>query len=211
MLIVGGAGAMGTWFRGFLELAGHMVHVADPSLGSLPEPRPHGRFARLDEIGDLDRYAAIWVAVPLNRTAAVLEELITLRPKGAIVEVASIKAPLLGALARARDEGVKVFALHPMFGPGKSFYESLTFVLAAQGDLAEDKRLLAPLLTHPYTHLVAVPFVGGVNANAAEPTGGHCGQGESGPARRRPTQGRCPTAVTRVRLFCDDPLSPSAP
>jgi chorismate mutase/prephenate dehydrogenase len=158
MLIVGGAGAMGTWFRGFLELAGHTVDISDPSLGSLPGPHPPGRFARLDEIADLDRYAAIWVAVPLHRTASVLEELITRRPKGAIVEVASIKAPLLGALARARDEGVKVFALHPMFGPGKSFYETLTFVLAAQGDPAEDKRLLAPLLTHPYTRLVAVPF-----------------------------------------------------
>jgi chorismate mutase/prephenate dehydrogenase len=158
MLIVGGAGGMGTWFRGFLELAGHAVDVSDPALASLPTPRPHGRFGGLGEIEDLDRYAAIWVSVPLNRTAAVLEELITRRPRGPIVEVASIKAPLLGALARARDEGVRVFALHPMFGPSKSFYETLTFVVAAQGDPAEEKRLLTPLLTHPYTRLVAVPF-----------------------------------------------------
>jgi chorismate mutase / prephenate dehydrogenase len=158
MLIVGGAGGMGGWFRGFLELAGHTVDISDPALGSLPEPRPHGRHARLEEIESLDRYAAIWVSVPLNRTAAVLEDLISRRPRCPIIEVASIKAPLLGALARARDEGVRVFALHPMFGPSKSFYETLTYVLAAQGDPAEEKRLLAPLLTHPYTRLVSVPF-----------------------------------------------------
>lgn len=158
MLIVGGAGGMGGWFRGFLELAGHSVDISDPALGNLPTPRPHGRFGSLDEVGDLDRYAAIWVSVPLNRTGAVLEDLISRRPRGPIVEVASVKAPLLGALARARDEGVKVFALHPMFGPSKSFYEALTFVVAAQGDPAEEKRQLAPLLTHPYTHLVSVPF-----------------------------------------------------
>lgn len=158
MLIVGGAGGMGSWFRGFLELAGHTVDISDPALGNLPTPRPPSRFGGLDEVGDLNRYAAIWVAVPLNRTGAVLEDLISRRPRGPIVEVASIKAPLLGALARARDEGVKVFALHPMFGPSKSFYEALTFVVAAQGDPAEEKRQLAPLLTHPYTHLVSVPF-----------------------------------------------------
>lgn len=158
MLIVGGAGGMGGWFRGFLELAGHTVDISDPALASLPEPRPPGRHARLEDVEKLDLYSAIWVAVPLNRTAAVLEELISRRPGCPIVEVASIKAPLLGALARARDEGVKIFTLHPMFGPSKSFYEKLTFVLAAQGDPAEEKRLLSPLLAHPYTHLVSVAF-----------------------------------------------------
>ena len=39
MLIVGGAGGMGGWFRGFLELAGHSIDFADPTLGALP-PSP---------------------------------------------------------------------------------------------------------------------------------------------------------------------------
>src|SRR6185295_1011233 len=33
VLIVGGAGGMGTWLRGFLELVGHSVEVVDPALG----------------------------------------------------------------------------------------------------------------------------------------------------------------------------------
>src|SRR5436305_842200 len=61
-------------------------------------------------------------------------------------------------LERARELGVKVYTLHPMFGPGKSYYETLTFVLATQGDPAEEKREIAAFLTHPYTRLVAVPF-----------------------------------------------------
>ena len=158
MLIVGGSGGMGTWFRGFLELAGHAVDISDPALSGLPAPRPQGRFGGLSEIEDLDRYTAIWVAAPLNRMAAVLEELIARRPRAPIVEVASIKTPLLGALAHARDEGLRVFSIHPMFGPSKSVYETLTFVLAAQTDPIEEKRQLAPLLAHPYTRIVAVPF-----------------------------------------------------
>jgi chorismate mutase/prephenate dehydrogenase len=159
MLIVGGAGGMGNWLRGFLELGGHAVELVDPAFGTLPDSP--GRFGRLAEVADLDRYAAVWVAVPLQRTAAVVEELIERGPRATratVIEVASIKAPLAGALARARERGVRTHALHPMFGPGKSFYEPLTFVLAAQEEPAEERRRLEPLLRHPYTRLVAVPF-----------------------------------------------------
>ncbi|HEX6903470.1 MAG TPA: chorismate mutase [Thermoanaerobaculia bacterium] len=156
VLIVGGAGGMGQWFRGFLELAGHSVDLSDPALGNLPEAP--GRFGSLDEIADLDVYAAILVSAPLGRTAQVLGQVVERRPQGMVVEIASIKDPLTPVLARARELGVRAFALHPMFGPGKSYYEPLTFVLGTQRDAATEKRELAPLLAHPYTKLVAVPF-----------------------------------------------------
>ncbi|HYX23862.1 MAG TPA: chorismate mutase [Thermoanaerobaculia bacterium] len=156
VLIVGGAGGMGNWFRGFLELAGHGVDLADPSLTSLPASA--GRYSRLAEVPDLDVYMAVLVAVPLSRTPQVLEEVVARSPRGLVVEIASIKDPLSGVIARARERGVKAHALHPMFGPGKSFYEPLTFVLAACGDPAAEKHDLSPLLSHPYTRLVAVPF-----------------------------------------------------
>jgi chorismate mutase / prephenate dehydrogenase len=156
ILVIGGAGGMGTWLRDFFELVGHAVEVVDPSLGSLP--RAPGRHASLAEIETLDGYSAILISVPLARTAAVLEEVATRRPRGVVVEIASIKAPLAEPLARAREDGVRALALHPMFGPGKSLYEPLTFVLAAQGDPAAERRWLEPLLAHPYTHLVTVPF-----------------------------------------------------
>lgn len=156
VLIVGGAGGMGTWFRGFLELVGHSVDLADPALAHLP--RKSGHFAGLSEIEDLDAYASILVAVPLGLTPRVLAEVVERAPKGLVVEVASIKDPLSAPLEQARERGVRALALHPMFGPGKSFYEPLTFVLAAQGELTEEKQEIAPLLAHPYTRLVAVPF-----------------------------------------------------
>lgn len=156
VLVIGGAGGMGSWFRSFLELAGHTLHLVDPALAGLP-PSP-GRFARLAEVADLDRYLAILLSVPLAQTPAVLDELIERRPRPLVVEIASIKSHLAEPLARARAAGVRVLALHPMFGPGKSPYEPLTFVLAAQGEPGAEKALLAPLLSHPYTRLMAVPF-----------------------------------------------------
>jgi chorismate mutase/prephenate dehydrogenase len=156
VLLLGGAGGMGSWLRGFFEVIGHSVDIVDPAVGHLP-PAPH-RFGKLDEVPDLDRYATIVVAVPLDRTAETIERLTERTPRGLVVEISSIKAPSTAALGRARERGVRVVALHPMFGPGKSYYEPLTFVLAAQGEAADEKAALAPLLAHPYTRMVAVAF-----------------------------------------------------
>ncbi|HYG60935.1 MAG TPA: chorismate mutase [Thermoanaerobaculia bacterium] len=156
VLIVGGAGGMGTWFRAFLELEGHNVEVADPALATLPATP--GRFGGLSLVEDLDRYAAILVAVPLDRTGEVVQQVVERSPRGLVLEVASIQTPVKEALLLARQRGVRALALHPMFGPGKSLYEPLTFVLATLGDPQEEKHWLGELLSHPYTRLVTVPF-----------------------------------------------------
>jgi chorismate mutase/prephenate dehydrogenase len=158
VLIVGGAGGMGTWLRSFLELAGHSVDIIDLALERLP--RAPGRFATLDQIEDLNRYAAVLVSVPLNRMAEALDQVVARAPRGLVVEIASIKAPLAEGLKKARERGIEALSLHPMFGPGKSPYEPLTFVLATLTDSPdEEKEKISALLSHPYTHLVTVPFL----------------------------------------------------
>jgi chorismate mutase/prephenate dehydrogenase len=156
LLILGGAGDMGGWFHNFAQLLGHPVEIVDPSMK--PLPAVSGRFGTLEEIEDLDRYDAVIVSVPLGRTPAVLEQVIERRPRCLVIEVASIKNELKPALEKADRAGVRVTSLHPMFGPRKSPYESLTFVLAYRGDPAEEKERIGGWLRHPYTHLVPVPF-----------------------------------------------------
>jgi chorismate mutase / prephenate dehydrogenase len=156
VLILGGAGAMGTWLRGFLALVGHHVEVLDAAWEGLPPVA--GRFASLAQIADLDAYDHVVVAVPLDVTPRALDELAGRRPAGTVVEIASIKSHLAGSLARARAAGVWVSALHPMFGPGKSPYEPLTFVLACQRDAGEERARVDALLRHPYTNVISLPF-----------------------------------------------------
>jgi len=156
ILIAGGAGGMGGWLRGFFELVGHRVDLLDPAFAPL-DPAP-GRFAALAAVPDLDAYDALVVAVPLARTGETVAELAARRPRGPIVEIASIKAPAAEALGSARAAGVSTLALHPMFGPGKPLYEPMTWVLAAWGDPETERQALSPLLAHPYVKLVTVPF-----------------------------------------------------
>ena len=156
VLIVGGAGAMGTWMHGFLGLVGHRVDVVDSAWAGLPTAP--GRAAALAQVADLNAYDHVVVAVPLGATAATLDELVQRRPAGTIVEIASIKAQLADSLARASAAGVRVSALHPMFGPGKSPYEPLTFVLACRQEAGEERARLEALLRHPYTRVICLPF-----------------------------------------------------
>ncbi len=156
VLILGGAGDMGRWFQNFGRLLGHNIDVVDPAMAPLPAET--GRYGSLADVPDLDAYEAIVVSVPLSRTPQALDELVALSPRGLIIEIASIKDELAPALNRARAAGLAVSSLHPMFGPRKSPYESLTFVLAYADDPQEEKLRVESWIRHPYTHLVPVPF-----------------------------------------------------
>jgi chorismate mutase/prephenate dehydrogenase len=156
VLVIGGAGGMGSWFRGFLIANGHSVAACDPVWKGLPGG--DDRHADLDEIEDLDVFDAILVSVPLRRTAGVLESLTGRRPRGLVLEISSIKSHLEPVLRAAEQAGVRVAALHPMFGPAKAHYEPLTFVLACRRSVEEDQAAVTPLLRHPYTRIVSLPF-----------------------------------------------------
>ena len=156
VLAVGGAGGMGSWFRRFLAEGGHHVDTVDPAWRELPATP--GRFDSLRAVGDLDRYDHVLVTVPLAATPAALEELATRRVRGVVVEIASIKSHLGAALDATDAAGVRVVDLHPMFGPSKSLYEPLTFVLASRTSCGDERRAVEPLLRHPTAHLVTLPF-----------------------------------------------------
>ena len=156
VLVVGGAGGMGSWFRRFLAEGGHRVDTVDPAWRTVPDLP--GRFTSLRAAGDLDVYDHVIVSVPLPATPAVLSALAGRRVRATVVEIASIKSHLTGALADAEAAGVEVVDLHPMFGPSKSLYEALTFVVAARDGAGGAAEVLEPLLRHPTTELVTIPF-----------------------------------------------------
>ncbi len=157
VLVIGAAGAMGGWFRRFLESIGHAVQGVDTAWTGLP--RIEGRYTRLEEIPDRDAYEAVFVSVPLEETGSVLENMASDPPfKAPIFEIASIKSHLQKPLEMLRDAGGRTISLHPMFGPGKNLYEPITMVHAVTGDEAEERSVVLKLLAHPYLDLVSLPF-----------------------------------------------------
>jgi chorismate mutase / prephenate dehydrogenase len=157
VLILGAAGEMGTWFSSFLRLVGHRVGGVDPAWAG--RTRAAGRFGSLDLVPDLDAYDFILVTAPLNRTGDAIADIAARRPRKAIViEIASIKSHITAAHEESARRGVRTLSLHPMFGPGKSPYEPMTFVLAHRSDPDEEMRIVERLLRHPYTSVIPIPF-----------------------------------------------------
>lgn len=110
-LVVGGAGRMGEWFCRFLDAQGYAVEIADPAPSRDEFPQRAGL-----EDGPVDHDLVV-VAAPLRASAAVLERLATLKPRGVVFDLGSLKSPLAAGLVKLREAGVRVTSVHPMFGP----------------------------------------------------------------------------------------------
>ncbi len=156
VLVVGGAGRMGSWLRQFLSLVGHRVEAVDPAWAGLPAEA--GRWSGLDALPSLAPYDAVVLSVPLVRLPEILEEVCARQPPGLLVETASIQSHLEPALARADAAGIKTCALHPMFGPGASPFDPLTFVLAWRREPGAERAAAEAFLRHPGARVVAIPF-----------------------------------------------------
>lgn len=111
VLIIGGAGKMGSWLARFLASQGFVVEVADPS-------PPQGDFRHIPrwEAAELDHDLVI-VATPLHTSCSILEALAVRRPPGIVFDIGSLKTPLRPGLKALADSGVRVTSIHPMFGP----------------------------------------------------------------------------------------------
>ncbi len=103
VLLVGGAGGMGTLYRRFLERSGHRVRILD-----------RDDWARVDELASGIDLAI--VAVPIDATAEVIRRLAPHLPgEAALADFTSNKNGLLELMQQVHPG--PVLSLHPMHGP----------------------------------------------------------------------------------------------
>lgn len=127
ILVVGGAGAMGGWFVDFFDERGHSVGVSDPDAdGSVPLERADG-------------FDAVVVAVPIDVTVDVIEEVVDRMTSGLLMDVTSVKREPVDAMREAAED-VEVLGTHPMFGPSVRSMRGQTVIVVEErpGPLAEE-------------------------------------------------------------------------
>lgn len=147
-VVVGGAGRMGRWLRRFLDAQGYAAAVVDPAA---PE--------EIDALGRklLPRADLVLCATPPQRTAACYREWLERPPAGVIADIASIKAPLVGALRELQAAGARVASIHPLFGPGIVVLRDADVVVCDTGD--EEAAAAVEALFAPTTaRLVRLPL-----------------------------------------------------
>ncbi len=140
ILVVGGAGKMGHWLVRFFETQGHKVLVFDPASRNrgVAEVEVAPTLA-----AGLAKASMAFVAVPLDRVAATVEEIAGLAFAGVLCDVASVKEHLRPALDAARARGVAVTSIHPMFGAGARTLSDKVICLCDCGVPAATERVAA--------------------------------------------------------------------
>jgi len=128
VLVVGGAGAMGGWFVGFFEERGWSVDVSDPDA----DERESVPLERADE------YRVVVVAVPIEATPDVIEEVASHMSDGLLMDVTSVKGEPVEAMRAAPDD-VELLGTHPMFGPSVRSMRGQTVIIVRErtGQIAE--------------------------------------------------------------------------
>lgn len=128
LVLVGGAGRMGRILAPLFRRRGYALAVEDPA------GAPRGtREAAPGEAREAD---VVVVAVPLPLTPRVLGELLAAKPRGLVVELASVKKDVLPLFPRAARAGVRLASVHPMFGPSTRGAKGRDLILCDTGDAA---------------------------------------------------------------------------
>jgi chorismate mutase/prephenate dehydrogenase len=128
-LVIGGRGKMGRWMADFLASQGFQVTVADPA-GEVPG---HEWIADWSQ-ACIDDHDLIVVATPMQVANAVLEDLASLKPRGIVFDIGSLKSPLRSGLAALRGAGCRATSIHPMFGPDTDLLSGRHVIFIDLGD-----------------------------------------------------------------------------
>lgn len=123
-VVVGGAGRMGRWFGRFLSAQGYDVGVLDPVA---PEAAERAR-------ATLPRADLVVCSTPPAATATLYSGWCAAPPAGVVVDIASIKTPLVEPIGRLRATGARVASIHPMFGPSAMLLREADVVVCDTGD-----------------------------------------------------------------------------
>lgn len=110
-LVIGGSGKMGHWFAEFLDSQGYAVTIADPVKSS-----PEFPWVADWQQAPVDFDVTV-VAAPIDVTGQILDAFADAGRGGLVFDVASLKSPLVPALRKLAEQGIRVTSLHPMFGP----------------------------------------------------------------------------------------------
>lgn len=118
--IIGGAGRMGAWFAGFLKKNGYRIIICDNNSRTARHLARNKGFLFLENPRLAVQPAQLVIlATPTNVSKSLLREIERSLPRRSLlVEISSIKKPIVGTLRGMKKRGISILSIHPMFGPG---------------------------------------------------------------------------------------------
>jgi chorismate mutase / prephenate dehydrogenase len=146
-VVVGGAGRMGGWIDRFLAAQGYATTILDPAA-----PEETARARAILPTADL-----VVCSAPPAATAELYREWSQGPPTGVVVDIASIKTPLIEPIRALQRAGGRVASIHPMFGPSAILLRDADVVICETGD-AEATAAVERWFEPTTAHLVRMPL-----------------------------------------------------
>ena len=132
-LIVGGGGQMGQWFCQYFNSFGHKVKIWDPF--AKPALDKINRARETDKlVQEFREHDLIILATPIAQTADVIAKIVESKTSALVFDVCSLKEPLIPIVKAAREQGIKIGSIHPMFGPDAQMLAGRNLVLCTFED-----------------------------------------------------------------------------
>lgn len=151
ILIIGGLGEMGRWFSQFFRNQGHSVSIYDIT-GKTDE------FTSFTDLDDAIGSASfICIATSLEEVPGVIDQVSNLGFEGTVFDIASLKGHLKHAVGRAKDRGIGITSIHPMFGPGTRTLSDKVICFCDCGDKKSNEKVEA-LFTNTAASRVRLSF-----------------------------------------------------
>ncbi|RDD53797.1 MAG: prephenate dehydrogenase [Candidatus Korarchaeota archaeon NZ13-K] len=117
-ILIVGAGAMGSLFSRYLSER-HEVYVHDVDRTKAEELCSKLNVKHQLELRNLGKFDSALVCVPISKTALIVEILgEEMRRGSTIMEISSVKSPVMPSMRRLGPRGILGISFHPLFGPG---------------------------------------------------------------------------------------------
>jgi len=132
--VIGGAGRMGAWFANFLAANGYKVIICDKSeFAARKLAKRHGFKYVRSETQAAELANIIILATPTYTTASILRRILPhISNDALLVEISSIKEPLVPTIRSLTKHGADILSIHPMFGPGAKNLEGKAILVAQE-------------------------------------------------------------------------------
>jgi prephenate dehydrogenase len=116
-ILIIGVGEMGKLFSSYLSEE-HQVAIYDLDRRKVEEIADE-RIKPLSDLSDLKDFESALLCVPISKVPGLVEELSGKMRKGSVImEISSVKSPVIGSMRKLPRIGIKGISFHPLFGPG---------------------------------------------------------------------------------------------
>jgi chorismate mutase/prephenate dehydrogenase len=129
ILIIGGQGNMGLWLSEFFDSFGHQVFHFDQKVNSNSKYE-----ITLDLAAGAKDADVIVIAAPISATANIIDQLANINPAALVLDICSLKSPLIPAIRSAEKKGINIGSVHPMFGPHVDMLSGRNIVICDTGN-----------------------------------------------------------------------------